>query len=149
MGKDDIFFSRLEGDLYADPVPLGEAINSTGYEFNAYIDPEESCLIFSGYNRPDGMGSADLYISYRQEDGGWSTAKNLGPGINSDKMDYCPFLDVSSGTLYFTSKRSELPVEPFNLRSADDLLRVTGQPANGQSRIYRVKEARLIREDEE
>ena len=55
----------------------------------------------------DGFGSGDLYISYRISDNVWTKAKNLGAEINSDKMDYCPYVDTKTNTLYFTSKRSD------------------------------------------
>jgi hypothetical protein len=36
---------------------MGDVINTESYEFNAYVAPDESFLIFSGYNREDGYGS--------------------------------------------------------------------------------------------
>ncbi|MEZ4826798.1 MAG: hypothetical protein R3C61_10975 [Bacteroidia bacterium] len=67
-GEDDIFFCEWRDGGYSQPVSLSDSINSAGYEFNAYVAPDESYLIFSGYNRADGLGSGDLYISYRGKD---------------------------------------------------------------------------------
>ena len=105
-GKDDICLSKWENGKYTTPISLSDSINSEGYEFNAFVAPDESYLIFSGFQREDGFGGGDLYISYRISDNVWTKAKNLGPEINSDKMDYCPFVDTKTNTLYFTSKRS-------------------------------------------
>ena len=107
-GKDDIFFSKWENGKYSEPVSLSDSINSEGYEFNAFIAPDESYILFTAYQREDGFGSGDLYISYKISDSTWTKAKNLGKEINSDKMDYCPFVDAKTNTLYFTSKRSEI-----------------------------------------
>ena len=57
VGEDDIFFSEYKDGGYAVPVTLSQSINSEGYEFNSYIAPDESYLIFSGYDRKDGVGS--------------------------------------------------------------------------------------------
>ncbi|MGI9530178.1 TolB family protein [Lutimonas sp.] len=136
-GKDDIFYSRWDGKVYETPVSLGATINSEGYEFNAYISPSESFLIFSGYNRKDGLGSADLYISHKGSDKNWREAINFGSVINSDKMDYCPFVDVKNKTLYFTSQRSAVNAQKA-LENGDEFLIELNKYENGMSRIYKI-----------
>ena len=136
-GKDDIFVSYYKENQYQSPVSLSEAINTASYEFNAYIAPDESFLLFSGYNRKDGLGSGDLYISY-QKDGQWTTAQNLGAPFNSTKMDYCPFVDVTTKTLYFTSKRNSIPTSLEKALDKEALLELMNQYENGLSRLYQV-----------
>ncbi|MEX0315097.1 MAG: hypothetical protein AB3N18_13045, partial [Allomuricauda sp.] len=63
MGRDDIFFSQFKNGIYTTPVPLGDNINSEGFEYNAYISQDDSYLLFGGYNREDGQGSGDVYVS--------------------------------------------------------------------------------------
>ena len=132
-GKDDIFFSKWDGKVYQEPISLSESINTKGYEFNAYVSPDESFLIFTGYNRPDGLGSGDLYISFNNTKG-WQPAVNMGKQVNSDKMDYCPFVDKNSKTLYFTSKRSNLNSDVL-YRNLDDLLNEISKYENGDSSV--------------
>jgi len=38
-GKEDIFLARPEGTGFGEPIALDTMINSTGYEFNAYVSP--------------------------------------------------------------------------------------------------------------
>ena len=141
-GKDDIFLSKWDGNAYQEPISLSEAINTEGYEFNAYVSPDESFLIFTAYNRPDGLGSGDLYISFN--DGNeWLPAVNMGSQINSDKMDYCPFVDINAMTLYFTSKRSKLNSDR-SYQNLNDLLKELSKYENGQSRLYKVKTDKLL-----
>jgi hypothetical protein len=137
-GKDDIYFAAWEDGVYAKAVSMSDSINSEGYEFNAYIAPDESFLIYSGYNRVDGQGSGDLYISYQKSDSTWSNAINLGPEINSGQMDYCPFVNLQTGTLYFTSRRSELGILRERFDSAEDFFNKVTSYENGFSRIYEV-----------
>ena len=116
---------------------LDESINTEDYEFNAYVSHDESFIIFSGYNRNDGYGSGDLYISYRDAKGNWTMADNLGEVVNSRYMDYCPFMDLDTNTLYFTSRRSSLQgVNDF--KTTDDLIQAINTYENGQSRIYKI-----------
>jgi len=136
-GKDDIFFSQWNGKAYDKPVSLNGSINTAGYEFNAYISPSESFLIFSGYNRKDGLGSADLYLSQKGSDKGWRKAVNFGSVINSDKMDYCPFVDIKNKTLYFTSKRSSINPEKATEYEEAFLLELN-KYENGLSRLYKI-----------
>lgn len=147
-GKDDIFVSEWENDQYSKPVSLSDSINSEGYEFNSYVSPDESFIIFSGYNRADGLGSGDLYISYRNDNGAWSKARNLGPEINSDKMDYCPFVNIGTEMLYFTSKRSQLNYPKSGFNTVTELLSGMNSYENGQSRIYKVSIEGMLRMNE-
>jgi len=142
-GKDDIFLSEWKGDAYQEAISLPVSINTESYEYNAYIAPDESFILFGGYKRKDGFGSGDLYLSY-QEDGKWSLAKNMGETVNSKYMDYCPFIDWSTKTLYFTSKRSILKADK-NYNSSEFLNEVTSY-SNGLSRIYKVNITTLLKE---
>jgi hypothetical protein len=136
-GKDDIFFSKWENGKYSDPISLNDSINSDGYEFNAFIAPDESYIIFTAYQRDDGFGSGDLYISYKVSDSLWTKANNLGVKINSAKMDYCPFVDIKSNTLYFTSKRSSVNNSNIDFSSIQEILDEISKYDNGLSRIYK------------
>jgi len=137
-GQDDIFFCAWNDGQYSEPVSLSEAINSDSYEFNAYVAPDESFLIFSGYNRQDGYGSGDMYISFRNSENKWNAAVNLGEDINTKYMDYCPYVDLSTGALFFTSRRSSIQ-ENNKIQTMEDFKRVTNIYENGNSRIYMAK----------
>ena len=135
LGKDDILVCKWDGKQYTEPENLGLNINSTGYEFNAFVSPSEDLIIYTCYGRPDGLGSGDLYISYKNNKGNWDTAKNLGETINSKQMDYCPFYDTTTQTLYFTSKRMIAIDTTFtNLKEFETEI---SSYENGFSRIYK------------
>lgn len=135
LGKDDIFFSKWENNKYSEPITLGLNINSAGYEFNAFVSPDENFLIFTGYNRTEGLGSGDLFISYKDKNGEWEKAKNMGPNVNSSLMDYCPFYDAKTETLYFTSKRNS--VSNLGFKTIEELEKEINKYENGLSRIYK------------
>ena len=130
---DDIFMSKWENNAYTEPVILGEGVNTKGAEYNAFIAPDESYIIFGGWRRPDALGSGDMYIS-KNSDGVWSKAENLGEKINSKYMEFCPF--VNNGTLYFTSRRSSVEMKENGFNSAEELIDEINKYDNGASRIY-------------
>lgn len=138
-GMDDIFVCQYKENQYQKPYSLSDSINTAGYEFNAYIAPDESFLIFSGYNRSDGFGSGDLYISMKNSNDKWQKAKNMGQIINSQQMDYCPYVDIRNNVLYFTSKRSSVKSFFSDKLLLDEFLKAMKRYDNGLSRIYLVE----------
>lgn len=136
-GKEDIYVSRFVNGKYTKPISLGNAINSEKYEFNAYVSPDEDFIIFTSYGRKDGFGGGDLYISRKDEKGNWLPAKNLGNTINSNKIDYCPFVDLSTNTLYFTSDKNNIKPVFTDKKEIRDILKKMNTFPNGLSRIYK------------
>ena len=53
LGKDDIYMAKWNGTTYEKPQLLNENINSSGYEFNAFISPKEDFLIYTKYGEKD------------------------------------------------------------------------------------------------
>ncbi len=137
-GKDDIFVCYFKNGKYEAPVSVSDSINTEGYEFNAFVSLEEKFMLFTGYNKPDGLGSGDLYISYRDMKGNWSKPINLGITVNSKQMDYCPFVDEKTKTLYFTSKRYDSKVKEYKGIDEYELMELLNDYENGQSRLYKM-----------
>ncbi|MFA7444776.1 MAG: hypothetical protein WCY89_02435 [Flavobacteriaceae bacterium] len=136
MGKDDIYMSQWNGKNYDTPVLLSDKVNSEGYEFNAFISKDESFLLYTKYNAAGGLGSGDLYISRKDAQGNWQQVENLGEKINTVAMEYCPFYDQKSQTLYFTSRRNLLSPRKFaNLAEFQQYV----NSSNGLSKIYKIK----------
>jgi ankyrin repeat protein len=104
-GENDIFRAESADGGYGAPVNLGDAINTEHREFDPFIAPDESFLIFAS-GRPGGLGEADLYISFRAKDGTWSRAQNMGQAVNSSASDYTPMLSPDGKYLFFTSGRA-------------------------------------------
>lgn len=99
----DIFYARLFGDTFQSPVRLSDNINTSSYEADVFVDPEERYLIFCA-QRPEGYGRGDLYISFRKGDRTWSLAKNLGPIINTVHHELCPYVSSDGEYLFYTSR---------------------------------------------
>ena len=94
---------QVTGDTFEKPVPLDRKINSNYEEFNwtPYISPDESYLIFSS-KRKDSRAFNDLYISFKQKDGGWSIPINMGDKINNGSHVRFPNVSPDGKYLFFT-----------------------------------------------
>src|SRR5690606_3163552 len=49
--KDNIYVSEFVNGVYTAPKSVGIGVNSDGYEFNAYVSPDESVMIYTCYNK--------------------------------------------------------------------------------------------------
>ena len=136
IGREDIFRSEYIEGQFKSPEPLPAEINTSVFEFNAYISPEEDVIIFSAFGRDDGFGGGDLYMSRKDSAGNWSPSKNMGALINSDKLDFCPFIDWENHNFYFTSERAAL--ENKELKNVNSFKEIANSTLNGFGNIYKI-----------
>jgi len=85
--NDKIRISRIKNGKRQAPKELGPDINTGKWTAHPFIAADESYLIWDS-ERDGGQGDSDLYISYRQEDGSWGAAINMGETVNSDKAEF-------------------------------------------------------------
>ena len=99
----DIFSSVFLKNTFQLSKKLGGTINTEHYEGDVFVSLKEDYLIFCA-ERPDGHGRGDLYISFKDRNGEWGVSKNMGPDVNSDGYEYCPFVTADGKYLFFTRK---------------------------------------------
>jgi Tol biopolymer transport system component len=104
LGDRDVYFSRWKDGKFSTPVRMGPAINSIHREGDTFISPDENYIIVTTEKRPDRFGIADLYISFKNKDGSWTPAKNMGKTLNTDGVEYCPMVTPNGKYFFFTRK---------------------------------------------
>lgn len=102
FGNYDIYKSVYTPKGWSEPENLGANINTEFWESSPSLSPDNRVLFFSS-NRPGGYGGKDLYISYRNANGSWGPARNMGPEINTKGDELAPFIHPDNQTLYYTS----------------------------------------------
>ena len=102
--NEDFFTSKKENSNWSSAKPLEGNVNTPQNEAAQNISQDGQWLVFTGCYRPDGFGSCDLYISYKEKDG-WSKPINLGGWINTDQWESQPCLSPDKRELYFASRR--------------------------------------------
>lgn len=103
-GRNEDFFVSENFGKWDAARRLTGSINTPENEGAQNISQDGTWLVFTGCNRPDGMGSCDIYISFLNKQG-WSEATNMGNKINSEHWDSQPCLSPDKRDLYFTSNR--------------------------------------------
>lgn len=142
----DVYYSRLENGKYTKPVKLGGEINSQYHEWDPFVAPDESYLIFGSVDRPGGYGGCDLYISFRKSDGTWTRAVNMGESINTEANEFCPNVTSDGKYLFFTSRRRQHTMHnPQNSITYEEKMRMIKSPGNGEGDIYWM-DAKIIEE---
>jgi hypothetical protein len=101
---DDIWVSRCIEGQYQEAERLPWPVNTDFIEYDPYVAPDESFLIF-GSTRPGGYGNSDNYICFRKEDGSWTSPINLGRPLNSSSWDLCANGTPDGKYFFFTSGR--------------------------------------------
>ncbi|MGF1606706.1 MAG: hypothetical protein ACFB22_10245 [Rhodothalassiaceae bacterium] len=109
LGGRDSYRAQFRGGAFDAPVNLGPAINSPANEGDLFVAPDETYLIQSVNGRSDSLGSNDLYISFKQEDGSWSQSqsRHMGDTINSPEIDFCPMV-TPDGRYFFFSRGGDI-----------------------------------------
>ncbi|WP_198517141.1 ankyrin repeat domain-containing protein [Tenacibaculum sp. SZ-18] len=101
----NIVLSKYKAGKYQKPVDLGKNVNSESRDYDPTIAPDESFIIFSS-NRSGGFGSVDLYISFKDKEGNWGKAKNMGNLINTRTIEFAPRLSPDGKYLFFNREGS-------------------------------------------
>ncbi len=104
VADEDLYQSTKINNQWMPFMPIKE-INS--YQFNEgsqTISADGRYMFFVGCNRPDGLGSCDIYYSINIG-GKWSKPINAGQTLNTDEWESNPALSPTGDELFFTSNR--------------------------------------------
>ncbi|MFT3681624.1 MAG: OmpA family protein [Ferruginibacter sp.] len=102
---EDFYESHFSDGKWSGAKLLGGKVNTDLNEGAQNISQDGEWIIYTGCNYPEGVGSCDLYISYKTKNGTWSEGENLGPIINTDYWESAPSLSPDKRDLYFSSNQ--------------------------------------------
>ena len=136
---------------WSAPLNLGNDINSARRETAPYLSEDNVTLYFSS-NRGESMGGNDIFMSKRLDDSWtrWSAPVRLRAPINSASDESQPYFNMSTGHLYFISKRdgsSDIfrvriaPPQPTEIEIIGRILnRKTGRLVSNSTLYYETKQ---------
>ena len=103
--NEDFYKSMKVNGVWQQATYLSDKINTPDHNEGAQsITQDGRFLFFSGCNRPDGLGSCDIFIAQKSGDD-WVKPFNLGPPVNTPGWESQPSISADGRTLYFTSNR--------------------------------------------
>ncbi len=94
--------TKNENGSWTTPVNIGDSINTEGDEQSPFIHPDGRTLYFCSTGHP-GLGGYDIFYSHMDDNGNWSSAKNIGYPINSNKEEGFLFVNGMGNKAYFAS----------------------------------------------
>jgi len=133
IGGEDLYMCPVTPEGFGGPVNLGASVNSPQPEYNAFVSPDGSFILYNTHGAGPGVGGGDIWVSFHDESG-WHKPVNLGEAVNSTAFEYCPSLSPDGKILFFTSHR---PMADMPERISLEWLRQQGSTAgNGKGDIY-------------
>jgi outer membrane protein OmpA-like peptidoglycan-associated protein/tetratricopeptide (TPR) repeat protein len=103
FGETDLYYVKIAADgTMSSPVNLGPKINTIGNEVFPFF--RNGVLYFSSDGHY-GWGDLDIYESKMLSDGSFTTPRNLGAPINSNKDDFSFIIDKAGELGYISSNR--------------------------------------------
>ncbi|MEO1657224.1 MAG: hypothetical protein AAFR65_05835 [Pseudomonadota bacterium] len=99
-GTGIIRYSRLVGGERQAPQAFSEKINTGTWNAHPFIAPDESYILWDG-RRDTGFGDSDIYVSFREDDGSWGEAINLGDTINTESWEASATVTPDGKYLFF------------------------------------------------
>lgn len=100
-GGNDLYRSRHLDGVQQPPENLGPTINSEGTDLTPFIAPDESYLIFASSGHGVEDGGFHFFISYRGEDGEWTTPLSLDQVTGEVEQPLWPFVTSDGRFLFF------------------------------------------------
>ncbi|SHI44006.1 PD40 domain-containing protein [Aquimarina spongiae] len=99
-GNGIIRYSRLIDGKREAPKPFEKQINTGKMNAHPFIAPDESYILWDG-RRESGFGNSDIYVSFKQPDGSWGEAINLGETINTEAWEAAASVTPDGKYLFF------------------------------------------------
>ncbi len=101
-GGCDLYQAKVDWVGDVEEIIHLEGLNSDHWDSQPCVSCQGDVIYFSS-SREGGLGGADIYKSYKLEDGTWAAPENLGPSINTPFDEEAPYIASDKKTLYFTS----------------------------------------------
>lgn len=98
--NDVIRTAGIKDGVREEPKLLGKEINVGEWTAHPVIAPDESYLIWDS-DREEGFGDSDIYVTFKQLDGSWGKAINLGDKVNSPADDFSSWITPDGKYLFF------------------------------------------------
>ena len=104
-GKDLYRITRFSGDMFSNPLNLGQKINTPYDEDAPFITSNDKVLYFSS-NGSSTSGGYDIFRStLNEENGTWGPPEHIGMPLNSTGDDIYFIVTKDGKTAYFASNR--------------------------------------------
>jgi outer membrane protein OmpA-like peptidoglycan-associated protein/tetratricopeptide (TPR) repeat protein len=102
--QEDFYISLYQNNIWQKAVGAGAPLNTNQNEGAQTLSSNGKYMFFTACNRPEGVGSCDIYFS-AYNDGKWTVPFNIGPPANTKYWESQPSVSADGKLLFFSSNR--------------------------------------------
>ncbi|HEX5001927.1 MAG TPA: OmpA family protein [Bacteroidia bacterium] len=103
-GSCDLYYSRLNGNVWSKPINLGSPVNTGAWESQPSFSSDGRTLYFiRGIVTGEGIHEQDIYVTKIGDDGRWTVPAKLDSKINTEGEEEFVYIHPDDQTLYFSS----------------------------------------------
>ena len=98
------YFNISKRKTYYAPIKNGKfsEVHEVAIEgVHAFISPTQDYIVANARNRDDVQRKSDIYAYFKEKDGTWSKAINLGNAVNSNVSEVAPTITPDGKYLFF------------------------------------------------
>jgi len=120
----DLYYTNVsKWKMYYAPNKNGKfpEIVEVGIEsgLHGFISPTLDYIVVNSRNRENAERKSDIYVYFKEKDGSWSKAINLGSEVNSNFGETCPSITPDGKYLFFSRYNEEGGVPNFYWASTE------------------------------
>jgi hypothetical protein len=107
-GRSEVYRSQLANGSYQNPERLPEEVNTRYQNCDSYVAPDESYLVFTAFHRRGhDRNPGRLCVAFRNPDGTWRRAQELGPDINTVDQFGSATISADGRFLFFPQRTKQ------------------------------------------
>ncbi len=125
-------FARKTGEGWGAPSKLNvENFYNQSQHQSSWLSADGKVMVIA-MNSFGSYGYEDLYVSFLNSNGTWTTPKNMGSTINTAHQEMTPYISNDNTTLYFASSghNSKGSRDIFSTKRLDNSWRLWTKPEN-------------------
>lgn len=127
-----VSITHKEGDTWGFPVKLEIDSFYNDNKYGEYFLVADGQTLLMTLQRKNSIGSKDIHVSFRKEDGSWTAPMNIGPTVNTAASEIFPYMAADGISLYYST--AGLPgyggSDMFVTRRLDDTWLNWSEPQN-------------------
>ncbi|MBY6189243.1 serine hydrolase [Microbulbifer agarilyticus] len=132
-GNGDLFFTNIiDSSVYHAPLVDGEypKVDKAGIELgiHGFISPQQDYLLVDAKAAGGERKDSDIYVYFKQPDGGWSKPVSLGSEVNSTHSETVPSVTPDGKYLFFSRYDEEGGISNFYWISSEVIDEVRPAP---------------------
>lgn len=130
-GGKDIWVAEKSGGFFANPVNLGQAINTPGDEMFPYVRDNGELYFASNYH--PGMGGFDIFRATKDDNGNW-TVENLGYPVNSAGDDFgIAFINGRNEGMFSSNRKGSRSDDLYSFFVPPTIFQLAGEVYNKET----------------